>query len=129
MQRNNAPPNRQQAAKLSADIGGAYTRVVATERAMKTYPLNQNELRSITLLNATVSILTSVATTLVLLGIGLKTNAVIEGVLTEQGHMLVNLGCPILWVVGGVFYAGALVAFFFRRSMLRTIERETKVIE
>ncbi len=115
--------------KFSYESGGAFTRTLSTVREVKTYPLNENELHSITWFNTLTSVFASIATTILLFGIGLKQDAVVENVLTEQAKLLTNMGFWICLVLAILFYVFSLALWFGRRSMLHRILRETRIKE
>ena len=58
MPKNETPEEQKQL--LFVEGGGAQTRIVSTVREVKTYPLNENELHSITWFNTLTSIFGSV---------------------------------------------------------------------
>lgn len=112
----------------SFGTGAAYTNTLNTVREMKTYAINENELQSISLLNTATSGLFSFGTMILFLGIGLKTGAIIEGLLTEQAEVLVRVGFWLAIAMTVVCYILALCTWLNRRSMLKRILKETKVI-
>ncbi|MBM3142027.1 MAG: hypothetical protein FJ005_03120 [Chloroflexi bacterium] len=126
------PTNKSNSKKetlYSIKNGAAYTRTIGTVRELKTYPLNENELYSITWFNTLTSVFASIATTILLFGIGLKQDAIVQNVLTEQAKLLTNTGFWLCLILALLFYALALALWFGRRSMLHRILRETKVKE
>jgi len=127
MAKNNMPPKKQTTPKFAPS--GAFVRTISTMREMKTYCLNENELRGITLLNTATSIFGSLFVTFVLFAIGLKVDAVIEGILTEQAALLAQFGFWVFVVAAIICGVIAVVAWRCRSSMLQHILGETRAID
>lgn len=107
--------------------GGAFIRPVTTVRAMKCYSLNENEMQSITLLNTATSLFGSLFLTFILLAIGLRIDAILEGILTEEAKLLAQYGFWGFLFLSLTFAIIAIIAWVCRRSILQRIIRETEV--
>ncbi|MFC1984991.1 hypothetical protein ACFLUW_01135 [Chloroflexota bacterium] len=108
---------------------GAFVKPITTERGMKFYPLNQNELHSITILNTATSIFGSLFVTFGILAIGLKFDAIMEGLLTEQAIMLSQVGFWAFLVLAIICGVVSIGAWKCRKSMLKNILSETEITD
>ncbi|GEM_PF-2269104 len=118
-------PRKQE--ELNILSGGAFVRPVTTVRDMKCYPLNENEMQSITLLNTATSLFGSLSLTFILLAIGLKIDAILEGILTEEAKLLAQYGFWVFLFLSVICLVIALITWKCRKSTLQRIIGETEV--
>ena len=107
---------------------GAYLDSPGTVRRMKSYRVTENELRHISILNAGVVFFLGVAVNAALLAIGLKWDAIVEGVLTSEADLLIRVAFPVLILICVVAIILAGVLYKAQRSSIQTIKEETRDI-
>ena len=113
---------------LQITTGGAFVAVGTTRRAMSGYFVQENELSQLGTLHGGAGLAFSFGTTVLLLALGLKLDAIIQGALTEQGKLLVGAGFPLLLVMGALTWIIAVVLYIQRGSVIKRIKKETEAI-
>jgi hypothetical protein len=105
--------------------GGPLVSVIHTERQMKIFGVTENELRTLTIVNAAIALLTSLGTGFFVYLLNLSTDAMFAGKLDPTAKNLLSIVKPGLWVFGIVFYLAALYAWLQRDAFIDTIKTES----
>ena len=112
----------------TAGGGGAFVSVGTTMRDINGYFVHENELSQLGTLNGGTGFAVSFGTISILLAVGLKVDAIMQGLLTSEGEVLVQVGVPVLGIAGVSSY---VVAFFLNRlkgAAINKIKSETRGI-
>jgi hypothetical protein len=108
--------------------GAAMTKQNSTIRTMTPYCVYENELKHISMMNALVTIFSSVGSfllsTCISLWIAVKT---LE--LTISGDQLLKIGVPVAGLLSAVSFFVAALAWWAKRSEWKTIQNSTRIIE
>ena len=93
---------------------------------MNIYPIQESELRSISMFNTMAMFFYSIGTGLLSFGFGLYANGAMQESLTPTGTILKEIVAPICWAVSVCIYGLAIWSTKTKKSELGRILEESK---
>ena len=123
MAENRTPPEEQR--KQFTSESGAFFRILHMERRVRVYPLQEGEMTTLSVFNTLAIVFFSAGTGLLTFAVGLITDSIIEGRLTDSSRVLVYAVTPLCLVLALLSYCVAIWALRSRSSELDRIREES----
>ena len=118
-------PPPQMALNIQPALQGPLVRLLHTEREMRIFGVTENELRTITAINAATAALFSLGTGCFGYLLNLQADLAFANKIPQQTQDMLNIVQPGLKWIGIVFYCLGILAWIYRGSFITTIKQES----
>ncbi len=111
--------------KLAARARGASVRHLYVTREVKTYAIQENEIRTLGALGTLATIFWSVGSGALSLGLSMRVNSILQVQIVKPNQELASTLMWIFFVIAAVCYGVAIILALSRHSIWNTIRRES----
>lgn len=112
-------------AEITEGINGSTVEPVYSARKMKCYSVTESELKQIGLANIAITSMGSIGTGLFAFGLDIYKDTVFATGIPETTEAVISILQPILLIGGAAFWVIAIIAIFWRKSMMTLIKEES----
>jgi hypothetical protein len=92
---------------------------------MKVYGVTENELRTLTIINAAVAALFSLGAACLGYGLNIHDSLLLVDNIPDKAKVLPDVVQPVAFSLAGVFFLFGLIAWLMRGGFISTIKKET----
>lgn len=112
-------------AEKTEGINGSTVEPIYSIRKMKCYSVTESELKQIGLANIAITSMGSIGTGLFAFGLDIYKDTAFTTSIPEATEAVISILQPILLIGGIAFWVIAIIAIFWRKSMMTLIKNES----